>query len=185
MAEQMTIARPYARALFDEAVSTGQLEHWAVLLRCLAMTVQDARVQSLLTDPRIDNTLWVNFFYDIARAVAPDAVSAVGQKLENYITLLCEAHRFDVLPQIQTHYQHYLAQRESTVQVTVTSAYALSQAQQADLKAALARRFDSNVSIAYSEDPALIGGALIRSQDWVMDGSIKGRIARLRDALCN
>jgi F-type H+-transporting ATPase subunit delta len=103
----------------------------------------------------------------------------------NFIRLLTQNKRLAVLPEIADQFELLRAQYENEVDVQVTSAVALSDAQRAKLAAALKTRFKRDVRMTTAIDPALLGGAVIRAGDLVIDGSINGRLQRLASDLSN
>ena len=110
-----------------------------------------------------------------------------GERLDapmlNFVRVLAENHRLPLLPEIASHYETERAEVENTVDVEVVSAVPLSAAQGDKLAAALKIRLKRRVRMHNSVDAALMGGAVIRAGDLVIDGSIKGRLERLATEL--
>ena len=134
--------------------------------------IADERVAALLGNPSVRNSEIVALLADI---------SGVGgdPKLRNFLQLLADNRRLALLPEITSQYEALRADVENTVEVTVTSAMPLT-AEQADrLVAALAKRLGRTVRLHSTVDPALVGGAVVRAGDFVVDGSLRGRIERL------
>ncbi len=172
MAENATVARPYAHAAFDSANATGELARWGDVLAAASTVIADERVAALLGNPSVRNSEIVALLADI---------SGVGSdpKLRNFLQLLADNRRLALLPEITSQYEALRADVENTVEVTVTSAMPLT-AEQADrLVAALAKRLGRTVRLHSTVDPALVGGAVVRAGDFVVDGSLRGRIERL------
>ncbi|HLD16846.1 MAG TPA: ATP synthase F1 subunit delta, partial [Coxiellaceae bacterium] len=101
----------------------------------------------------------------------------------NFLQLLADNKRLNVLPDIDVLFKEFLAEEQRIEYVSVVSAAPLSQAIKRDLEEKLKARFKSEVNVEYSEDKALIGGAIVRTNRWVMDGSIRGKLAKIRDSL--
>ena len=99
------------------------------------------------------------------------------------MSLLLEEKRLSSVNDINKLYHNLLAEYKKVIEVTVYSAMPLNEAQQATFYKSLEKRFASKVSIEFQEDPLLIGGALVRSGSWVLDGSIRGKVARLDEIL--
>jgi F-type H+-transporting ATPase subunit delta len=99
------------------------------------------------------------------------------------LKLLLEYGRVNVLPEIAEHFDALKAAVENTVDVTVTSAAPMSAEQQAIIAAALKERLGSNVTLSTEIDENLIGGAVIRAGDVVIDGSLRARLTSLTNAL--
>ena len=176
MAERATIARPYAKAAFEYARVAGALAEWSQGLQAAAAIVADARVTALVTNPRWTAAGLTDFIGGIA-----------GERLDaamrNFVAVLAENRRLLLLPEIAAHYQVLRAQIENTVDVEVVSAVALDAAQAEQLRQALDKRLKRRVRMQNRVDPTLLGGAVIRAGDLVIDGSLKGRLERLATEL--
>ena len=171
MAERVTIARPYARAAFEQAVEDGALEQWSQLLEHAAAAISDPDARMAVADPRIDAG-------EVADVVI--AVSA-GERGANFIRLLAEQHRLDLLPEIAGLFAMYRADQERTIDVEVQSAFELDDAAKSKLAAALRDRLGRDVRLHCEIDQELIGGVIVRAGDLVMDGSVRDRLAQLAD----
>jgi F-type H+-transporting ATPase subunit delta len=178
MAEKTTVARPYAQALFDLARSQpqGGLKVWSEMLHAVATVVSDLQVQSLIGDPRISKDQLVS----LVLGVCGDRLNGAAQ---NFIKLLVENRRLDVLPEIVAHYEVQRAEAEGTVQAQVTSAYALTAEQQQKIAAALQTRLGRAIEVTNTVDQSLLGGVIIRAGDTVIDGSARGQLIKLAGAL--
>jgi F-type H+-transporting ATPase subunit delta len=172
MAERATIARPYAKAAFEYARDSGAFAKWSQGLKTAAAIVADPRVASLTKNPRWTAAYLVSLITEI-EGPKPDAA------LRNFVHVLAENHRLLLLPEIAAHYEALRAAVENTVDVEVVSAVALDQAQAEKLKTALSTRLERQVRMRNSVDSALLGGAVVRAGDLVIDGSLKGRLERL------
>jgi F-type H+-transporting ATPase subunit delta len=176
VAEHATIARPYARAAFESAQQAGALASWGDVLARASAVIGDARVVPLLDSPRVTHAALVDFVCEIA-GVGADAHQ------RNFLQLLAENRRLELLPEIALQYEALRADVENTVEVTVTSAQALTPEQSAKFAAALQKRLKRTVRLHAEVDPALIGGAIVRAGDFVVDGSLRGRVARLANSM--
>jgi F-type H+-transporting ATPase subunit delta len=172
MTDKITIARPYARAAFDEAKGAKQLGQWADALRNGAAVVEDPRVEQLLGDPRVTPTQLADFVI----GVAANGLDETGQ---NFVRTLAENRRLAYLPEISVLFDELKDQAEGIVDVTVTSAAPLDAQQQQALSAALQRKLKRNVRLHCETDPTLIGGAVLRAGDLVIDGSLRSRLDRI------
>ena len=174
MADKSTIARPYAKAAFEVA-GAGRLGAWSEGLRAAAATVSDPRVQALLGNPRV-----------LPRQLA-DLVAGVADRLDedgrNFIRTLADNHRLECLPEVAARFDELKAEAEGTIEVEVTSATPLSEAQQRALAGALERRLRRTVHLRCTLDPALIGGASVRAGDLVIDGSLRSKLERIAHQL--
>lgn len=172
MADDATIARPYARAAFDHAHAAQQLAPWGDLLDKASAIVADERVRPLIGNPHVKRSELVTFVLEVA-GFASDT------QARNFVQLLADNDRLSLLPQIAAQYAALRADVENTVDVTVTSAMPLSAEQSATLARALTTRLKRTVRLSESVDAALIGGAIVKAGDFVVDGSLRGRIERL------
>lgn len=176
MADKTTIARPYARAAFEEAKTHGGLAAWSEALAAGALAVRDARVTALLDNPKVSRTELA----DLLISIAAGKLDTAGG---NFIRTLAENHRLPLLPEISVLFDELKNAAEGVADVTVTSAVALSPPQLKSLEDALAKRLKRQVRLHTELDPALIGGAVVRSGDLVIDGSLKGRLERITHEL--
>jgi F-type H+-transporting ATPase subunit delta len=172
MAERATIARPYAKAAFEYAHSAGALAAWSEGLKAAAEIVADARVAELVANPR-----WTAA--GLAEFIGGVAGTRLDAAMRNFVAVLAENRRLPLLPEIAAHFEALRARIENTVDVEVVSAVALDGAQAEKLRLALDKRLKRRVRMQNRVDPALLGGAVIRAGDLVIDGSLKGRLERL------
>ena len=172
MTDKITIARPYARAAFAVAQAHGGLPAWSDALHTAAAVVHDPRVASLLGNPRVTSGKLADFVVGIG-----------GEKLDKewheLVLMLTQNGRLGLLAEIATLFDALKDEKEGVVDVTVTAATALDAKQQQTLIAALTRRLKSQVRLHTEVDAKLIGGAVIRAGDLVIDGSLRTRLERM------
>jgi F-type H+-transporting ATPase subunit delta len=176
MAEKATIARPYARAAFDFARGHGQLSQWSTLLGSGAAMASDPRVAALLGSPHVTADELVGLFADAAGPAA-------DEHGRNYIRTLAHNGRLGLLPEIAAQYEILRAEVENIVDVELIAAMPVEPAQHERLLQALRRRLGREVRVATRIDSSLVGGAVVRAGDLVIDGSLKGRLGRLSSAM--
>jgi F-type H+-transporting ATPase subunit delta len=172
MADRLTIARPYARAAFEEARGNGGLAPWSDALQAAAQVVKDPRVETLLGNPHVTPE-------ELAQLVSGIAGPKLGEEGANFVRTLADNRRLAYLPEISELFDTFKDQAEGVADVTVTSAAALDEAQRQKLTAALERRLKRKVRLHCEIDPALIGGAVLRAGDLVIDGSLRTRLDRI------
>jgi len=172
MADKSTIARPYARAAFEEAREGKRLEPWSQALHAAAAVVADPRVVALLGNPRVTPE-------ELAQLVSGIAGSKLGEEGGNFVRTLAANRRLAVLPQIAARFDELKDAAEGVADVTVTSAAPLDAGQRKTLAAALEKRLKRTVRLHFATDAALIGGAVVRSGDLVIDGSLRTRLERI------
>lgn len=172
MADKTTIARPYAKAAFGEAKATKRLAPWSEALHVAATVVRDARVEALLGNPHVTPGELAQLMIDIA---GPE----LDEPGRNFVRTLAENRRLAYLPEISVLFDELKDEAEGVVDVTVTSAAPLDSTQQKTLSAALERKLKRAVRLHCQTDSALIGGAVLRAGDLVIDGSLRSRLDRI------
>lgn len=183
MLQNFTVARPYARAVFDLALDNGCLQEWSDALNVLAIVSEDPQTQSLINDPNVQQNKRCEIIAAIVKELAPTSVEKISQPFFDFLRLLAVENRLVAMADINTLYQEILADHQGQLDVNVISASELNEAQRARLKAALEKKFKLEVNIDYSCEKALMGGAIIRSGSWVIDGSVRGKLNRLSASL--
>lgn len=185
MADNNTIARPYAQAVFEVAQEQGALDDLSESLNVARDLMSDGQVDRYLGNPTLTNDERLDFLTGLfASAVGESSVFAGSSEHGvNFLKLLLEYGRINVLPEIAEHFDELKAKVENTVDVTVTSASPLSDAQQAAVESALKERLGRDIRLTTVIDENLIGGAVIRAGDVVIDGSLRARLDSLSNAL--
>jgi len=173
MSQALTLARPYARAAFAAARDEGRLDAWSQALAFAAQVAADPRVAGLLLNPGLGDE-------DAVALLAPAGADAAFLR---FLGLLAEAGRLPLLAEVAGLFEQLCAEDQRVVRATVTSAAELSAQELDQLRAALRRRFGREVELRTAVDPGLIGGAVIDAGEVVIDGSLKGKLARLQTAL--
>lgn len=176
MAEKATIARPYARAAFDYAREKGNFADWSKMLAVGAAVAGDAQVEPLLGNPKVLPAQLV----DVIAGVAQKSGVAVDAPGRNFFSILAQNRRLALLPEIASQFETLRSEIENTIDVEVVSALPIAAEQRDALTLALTARFKRQVRLRESIDESLVGGALVRAGDLVIDGTLKGRLERLQ-----
>lgn len=176
MAEPSTIARPYAEAVFGLADQAGKLAEWSAALADLAAVAADARVQVVIGDPNQSVAKIAGLFLAILGGRLPDDA-------ENFIRVLAENGRLDVLGEIRAQFEALKNEREGVLEAEVISAFEMDNAQVADLVARLEKHAGKKVKAHISVDKELIGGVKVVLGDKVLDGSARAQLGALEIAL--
>jgi F-type H+-transporting ATPase subunit delta len=176
MAELATLARPYANAVFDLAKSSGDLDRWSRMLNFLALASEAPKVRQMFDSPDLPAEAK-------ARKLAEICGEELDQRGRNLVGLLAQNKRLNVIPELREQFEARKAEAERVLDVEVVTAYELSQEQTDKLRQALASRFDREVQLTGRVDPAVIGGAVIRAGDTVIDASLRGRLDKLAESL--
>lgn len=175
MAENITLARPYAKAVFELARDKGELDRWSTTLASLAGLCADASVQELLTSPTASAPVRAEIFADLA--------AKSGRKLDqqgrNFVGLLAENRRLGLLPEIVVDFERLRAEAENTIEVELRAALPVAAAEQKLIGEALHKKLGRKITLKYMQDKTLIGGAVIRAGDLVIDGSVREKLGRL------
>jgi F-type H+-transporting ATPase subunit delta len=172
MAERITIARPYAKAIFAQARAGKRLEAWSAVLQLGAAISADPRVKGLFGNPHVSPEQLAGLYTDIGG-------DQLDSDARNLLATLAANRRLGYLPEIARSYEQFRAEHERVIDVTVTSAVELSPQQRERLTAALRKRLDREVRLHTELNPALLGGAVLRAGDLVIDGSITSGLAQL------
>ena len=175
MAERTTLARPYARAVFELAEKPDARRRWSEWLDALTQVVTHPEVVPLLTSPRLTA--------DELAGVVAEAAGELNDQGKNFVRVVAAARRLQLMPEIRAIYEHLRAEAEGAMDVEVVSAKPLDQEQQERLAIALQRRLGREIRLHATVDDSLIGGAVICAGDTTIDGSVQGKLERLSSAL--
>jgi F-type H+-transporting ATPase subunit delta len=172
MAELTTIARPYAEAAFRLAREQNALPVWSEMLRFVSVVVAEPKVATALDNPNLS-----------AGDKESLLLSLCGERLNregrNFVRVLVDADRVALLPEIASLFGTLKDDAEGVARARIDSAYPVTDAQLAELTAALEKRFGKKIEATVAVDPALIGGARIAVGDTVIDGTVQARLAAM------
>lgn len=176
MSDLSNVARPYAQAVFEMARDADDLAGWSDQLEVLGMIAADPSMGDLLQNPAFSDEQQV----EVILGVAGERLSEGGR---NLVRLLVDNGRVPALPDMAQIYAAKRAEAESVVEAEVVTANTVGESHQQAFAKALEKRLGRNVNLHFKVDESLIGGAVIRSGDWVIDGSVKAQLAQLEGAL--
>lgn len=176
MAELTTLARPYAKAAFEAALQSNALDAWSKMLALAAAVSGDEAVSSMLINPALSSVQVAQSFID----VCGDELNEKGQ---NFIRLLAENKRLGLLAEVSALFEVLKANQEKSVDVEITTAYEISSDVSNKLAESLKSRLQREIKLATSVDASLIGGAVIRAGDTVIDSSVRGKLTKLAESL--
>lgn len=182
MADVSTVARPYAKALFDIANGERTLPAWSAALGAAAAVVADANAKRALANPALDDKARAELVASVVGGIEGGDLLITPQGT-NLLKLLAENDRLTALPAIAEQFDALKAQAENTMNVTVTSATGVDAALAEQIKKSLERKLGRTVELTLNVDASLIGGAVIRADDLVIDGSVRTRLQRLAETL--
>lgn len=176
MAEIVTIARPYAEAVFRLAKEKGALPEWSGRLEYLAAVVQDGQMKSCIQDPNVTPARLEALVF----AVCGDRLDEMGK---NFVRELVHNGRLAVLPQIAALFEAMKAEEGGVLEASVVSAFPLTKVQLAELVKGLESKFGKKITASADVDPELIGGVKIVIGDDVIDASVRGKLQAMAFAL--
>ena len=176
MAQLMTIARPYAEAVFALSSEAKNLAVWSDELANLATISQDDAMAAMIKNPAYSADNIVSVFTE----VMGDNLTAEGK---NLLTVLAGNKRLGALADVSEVFETLKAEAEKRVRATVISARKTTVEQKKILSAALNAKFDADVEITYEEDASLVGGIKIKVGDWAIDGSALMQLKKLGAAI--
>ncbi len=178
MSELITAARPYARAAFAYASDNSAVTEWAEMLSFCAAVAEDATMKAALDQPTLNRQQKGDLFNQVC-------VDKLNDQGKNFIKMLAENDRIALLPDIAVLFHHYQSDAEGVIDAELISALDVSDQQVQAIAASLTKRLGKKVSLTTKIDGSLIGGAVIRAGDMVIDGSVRGRLEKLSSALSN
>lgn len=172
MQNRTTLARPYARAAYSAAKHAGHVAQWSQALHVAASAIENDAVNSMIHDPRLTADAVVDRLIQIGGEVFDEAFG-------RFLGVLAHYDRLVLLRDVYEQFEAYRREAEARVHVSITSAEPVSEEQSKHLTERLKQRFGREIDLDVEVDPALIGGAIIRAGDEVIDGSVRGRLERL------
>ena len=175
-AELATIARPYARAAFSVALEQDALTDWSGMLALLAGAAQDEGVATHLDDPKLSG-------HESAAFLVSMFADELSDSVKNFLDVLSSNGRLKLIPTIAEQYESLKAQHEKTMRVTVSSAFEVSASEQALIEGALRNRLQRDIEVETTIDSELLGGVVIRTEDTVIDDSVRGKLNKLAGIL--
>lgn len=175
MAEISTVARPYAEALFRIA-KTGDLAEWSGIIDEIAAVAANRDMQSVMADPKLSDTEIVGVLSGVLKSKA-------SAEVQNFLRLLQENGRLSILPEIADQFRALKNAFEGMADAEIVSAYPMSDAQIAELVAALEKKFKLKIKPQVSVDPNLIGGVRVVVGDQVLDTSVRAKLDQMANAL--
>lgn len=177
MSEPITVARPYARAAYAAAQGAEDAKQWGLMLAHLSALTEDDAVKRLIGDLRYSAEQVANAMQSL---LGDDVLDS---KRLNFVRLLATGRRLILAPEIARLFERYTAQADRVVRAVVTSAQPLDDMQREAIRSALARRTGGRIELDCSVDESLLGGAVVRLGDLVIDGSVKSRLQRFSATL--
>jgi F-type H+-transporting ATPase subunit delta len=174
--EKITVARPYAEAVFARAQEADELDLWSDMLGLLSALLQTPEISGLVEHPKLTRQQLQELMLDLGGG-------RLNEEGQNLVRLLVANGRVILLPEIATVFEQLKHERQGRLLVRVESAYVLNKTQERVLAEALKERLGREIEISSEKDSSLIGGIVIRAGDLVIDGSVRGQLHKLANEL--
>lgn len=176
MAESTTLARPYAQAVFELAKAKKKFPEWSQTLADLLSLIRHEPIAKVISSVKVSKQQLIGLLRELCG-------SGIDEQGKNLLSLLVENGRLGLLDHISAVYEVLRAEAESVIEAEVITAFPLDKAQSAGMTKALKAKLGRNIKIVSKIDKSIIGGAIIRAGDMVIDGSVSGRIIKLGRAI--
>ncbi|MBL8497214.1 F0F1 ATP synthase subunit delta [Nitrosomonas sp. JL21] len=176
MAEAITVARPYAEAVYKHAAASNELSQWSKMLQLAAMIAESGEFKLLVGNPVVTAKQLGEIFLEIGK-------SKFNSEARNLLMLLADNKRMQVLPQISQLFEQLKAQHEGVLEAKIVSAFALEGKQLRKLVDDLEQKFKRKIEARVSVDPELIGGVKVEIGDEILDASVRGKLEAMAIAL--
>lgn len=176
MAESITLARPYAKAAFEVALADKELGAWSQALRLLAGVAANETVQLQLLSPALTAAQQADTLIGLCK-------EDLSPKAQNFVRLLAENKRLTLLREVSELFDVLKANQEKTVDVELSTAFELNTDVVDKITQALQTRLNREINLQTRVDRHLIGGAVIRAGDTVIDSSVRGKLTKLAEAM--
>lgn len=180
MSDITTIARPYAKAIFNHALDANCLASWSIILCHLAQAVVHPDVEAFIYNPARSVETKAELLLAACGKIDP---ASEKKMVESFVSLLAENKRLPVLPGIHVEFEALRAEQEKTLTATVRSFTELTNQEQQNLIKSLSQRLQRQVTLEINIDKSLLGGAVIQAGDLVIDGSVRGKLTKLGTTL--
>ena len=172
MANFSVVAKPYAKAAFEFANENNQLKEWSLLLETFAEFVKGDIAEKIIDSPLVSQAAIIESIKDL-----------IDDKFYNFIALIAENNKLDILPSVTEQFESIRDAYYNTCVAQVVLASKADKKTLSDLKVNLESRFKSSISLNVSIDPSIVGGAIVKVGDTVIDSSISGRLEKLKNIL--
>jgi F-type H+-transporting ATPase subunit delta len=183
MTTLLTTARPYAVAAFEIAKSANQLALWSTVLKQLSVAVSDDGLSALIQNPLANKTQILDILTSVLHAASGNGSAENQNAFANFVRLLIEKKRLVLLPEISTLFEAAVAKESGSLSLVVTSAYEMDGEQKRKTEEKLAEKLNAKLNIIFDVDKNIIGGLLVRSGNWVLDDTVKGKLNRLKSVI--
>ena len=175
MARTNIRALRFAEAAFAVARDGQQLDAWLDALEQAASIYENHAAALFLTSPVVPA--------EKKRSVLAELLPGVSPEVGRFLAILARRDRLDLVPEIAAAFQRLLNEHRGVVVAQVTTAVPIDERQRATIASRLGQRVGKTVMVETRVDPEILGGVIAQIGDNVIDGSVRGRLDRLRRAL--
>ncbi len=176
MAEIATVARPYAEAVFRSALEQNALGPVADSLALVAAIAGDEQMHSILLNPKVAATQKKEIF-------TAGASGRLHPLVQSLLGMLVDNNRAALVGSIALQFEDLKHDHERVLRARITSAQPLTDAQRAEIVAALEKRYGKKIETELDVDPELLGGARVQIGDQVIHASVRDALAQMAAAL--
>lgn len=176
MADARTIARPYAKAAIMLAMASNDYQKWHKALILAAQVAKADDMQTILKDPNVELSQILEVFAELGK-------DNFDKDITNLLKVMGQSKRLSILPEVAEIFGEIQATKQNIMPVDLISAKPIDQKLQEQIIVALKRKLGYDINLNCTTDPNLLAGAVIKAQDMVLDGSVKGRLTRLMQAV--
>jgi F-type H+-transporting ATPase subunit delta len=180
MSDNITIARPYAKAVFEVALQHKNLAEWSNILSVLTCAIDDVEAQQFFLNPETTAALQIELLDSVIQKTLPKSMLELGA---NFVRMLIENSRVLLLPEISLEFERLRADYEKTLVVDVKTFSPLTSEQHTQLVERLSNRLQRKVTLDINLDPSLLGGVVISAGDLVIDDSVRSKLIKLETSL--
>ena len=183
MEELRTIARPYASAVFDIASNKDTLKEWSIFLKKTSKLLDQQDIKTLIKTPGLNKKTIAEIFFEAS--VEESETSENKELFSNFLNVLSENKRLNIITMVSSQFEQKKQQAEQVSEVLLSSAAALSEEDVEEIKQALSKKLGKKIELKNSVDESLIGGALIKIGDHMIDGSVRSQLKKMTRFLTN
>lgn len=176
MTEKITVARPYAVAVWRHASATNKVASWAQMLTFMAQVASDKSMAAIIADPRVGAQRLTQLILDICADRINDAAA-------NFVRLLVTNGKLSLMPEISALFDEMKSAADGVIDATMLTAYPVNAEFEKTIAKVLQKKLSRRVNFVTEEDKSLLGGVIVHVGDIVIDLSVRGRMTSLATAL--
>ncbi len=176
MSEQSSLARPYAKAIFELARESNDFSNWSDQLDLLSVIASDPDMLNIAKEPAVSESQITDLILDVAG-------EQFDEQARNLVKLLVSNDRLAAAADINQQFVVMRDEAEQVIEAQLITASEVDESQKQKIEAALSSRLGKQIKLEALVDESLIGGAVVRAGDWVVDGSVKAQLQDLVGAI--